>query len=133
MPQKRLYLRPEFWIGIIVLLGGIAHLLERSGISLTAMLENYWPVLFIITGIFQVSSTRYRDAGATVFLILTGVILLLFKNGFLSRETLEQHWPQSFLKLLDNLLNFVISAINLLGGQIEIISNLLNITSGVLK
>lgn len=121
MPQKRLYHRPEFWIGIITLLGGIAHLLDKSGVSLAAALENYWPVLFIITGIFQIGSTRYRDTGATIFLILIGLALLLFKNGFLTRETLQQHWPQSFLKLLENFFNFVISAVNSL-----------NITSGVL-
>lgn len=120
MQSKRLYLRPEFWIGVIVLLGGIIHLLSKFDISLTMILERYWPALFILAGIGQMTSTRYRETSSIVVLILFGVVLLLFKEGFVSLKDLQENWPQSIRHLLENLLNFII-----------IIGKSLNITLGV--
>lgn len=120
MRSKRLYLRPEFWVGIIVLLGGIIHLLSKFDISLTMVLERYWPVLFILAGIGQMTSNRYRETSSIVVLILFGVVLMLFKEGFVTVNDLQENWPQSLLNLLENLLNFV-----------TLVGKSLNITTGV--
>jgi hypothetical protein len=100
MSKKQIYLRPEFWIGLLVLCGGIFQLFQQFEISLTTLSEQYWPLLFVITGIIQLSSDRY-------LLILVGVGLLIYRGGFVSLATIEKFWPETFQKILNNLFNFV--------------------------
>jgi hypothetical protein len=107
MSKKQLYLRPEFWIGLIVLIGGIIQLFQQFDISLKTLLEQYWPLLFIITGILQMSSPRYRDPGSNILLIMVGLALLIYKGGFISPATIEELWPETFQRILNTLFNFV--------------------------
>jgi hypothetical protein len=107
MSKKQIYLHPEFWIGLLVLCGGIFQLFQQFEISLTTLSEQYWPLLFVITGIIQLSSDRYRDVGSNILLILVGATLLIYKGGFVSLATIEKIWPETFQKILNNLFNFV--------------------------
>lgn len=105
MRFKRLYLRPEFWLILIVLIGGIVHLLQKFNISAAAILQAYWPAIFIITGIVQISSPRYRDAPSNLLLILIGLTLLAYNSGFLTPQIFTDYLPESLRKLLANFLN----------------------------
>lgn len=107
MKTKRYYLRGEFWAGVIVLIAGILHLLNKLDISFTGVLENYWPILFIAIGIFQISSARYRDAVSSTLLILVGTMLMVFKSGVLTSETLQEYWPEPLKKIIEVLIQSV--------------------------
>ncbi len=101
MNGKRYYFRPEFWGVVVLVIAGVVHLISRLDISFTGVLENYWPALFIIVAIFQITSTRYRDAVSSTLLILVGTMLLLFKSGVLTSESFKEHWPASLKKLVE--------------------------------
>ncbi|MCK6620187.1 MAG: hypothetical protein HUU32_09230 [Calditrichaceae bacterium] len=105
MKLKRIYLRPEFWLGLMVLIGGIVHLLQKYNLSPAAILQTYWPVLFIITGIAQISSPRYRDLPSNLLLIFIGLGLLAYNGGFLAPQVLDDYLPDSLRKLLSIFLN----------------------------
>jgi hypothetical protein len=101
MKGKRYYLRPEFWALMIVFLAGMLHVIHRLNFSFTEILENYWPAIFILVGIFQIASSRYRDTVSITLLILVGTLLLLVKSGVLASETFQEYWPASIKKLLE--------------------------------
>ncbi len=113
MKLKRLYLRPEFWLGLVILIGGIVHLLQKYNLSPAAILQTYWPVLFIITGIAQISSPRYRDVPSNLLLIFIGLGLLAYNGGFLSPQVLDDYLPDSLRKLLSVFLNSANLMLNL--------------------
>lgn len=105
MKLKQIYLRAEFWLGLIVLIGGIVHLLQKYNVSPAAILQSYWPILFIITGIAQISSPRYRDVPSNLLLIFIGLGLLAYNGGLLTSQVFTDYLPESLRKLLSNLLN----------------------------
>ncbi|RMF58131.1 MAG: hypothetical protein D6748_09620 [Calditrichaeota bacterium] len=105
MRLTRYYHKPEFWAILLAILGGLGLLLQRANISVTELGNTYWPVIFIVFGIVQFFSPRYRDVPATILLLLVGTILLLIKTQTITVDQLRQFSPQQlkdlFLSLFD--------------------------------
>ncbi len=104
MRLNRLFLRPEFWIAVIVSIAGITHLLHQLNFSLSEFIKTYWPGLFIITGIIQLTSSRYRDVASTILLIAIGILLILKNVGYLSIEMLKSMGADSLRDILKSIL-----------------------------
>lgn len=98
---KKIYLRPEFWVGIIILGLGLVHLLHKLNLSFTAIANDYWPAGFILIGIMQILSQRYRDMTASFTLIVIGTILLLVNSDMITWQSIRQFWPETLKELLN--------------------------------
>ena len=86
MAINKLHLRPDFWIGVIFSLAALVHYMGKLDIPFGMLAETYWPSIFIVLGILQAFSTRYQDAGATIFLVTLGSILIVYNLDFFSSD-----------------------------------------------
>lgn len=105
MSWKRIYLRYEFWIALVLVIAGLIHFLQRLEVPLEMIATTYWPGLFILVGVMQAISSRYRDPISSGVLIAVGSLLLLFKSGLFQPQDLPNNLLDTLRSLLRGLLN----------------------------
>lgn len=105
MSWKRIYLRYEFWIALVLVIAGLIHLMQRLEVPLDMIAKSYWPGLFILVGVMQSISSRYRDPISSGVLIAVGTLLLLFKSGLFQPQDLPNNLLDTLRSLLRGLLS----------------------------
>jgi predicted membrane protein len=81
------------WGAIIVVIG-VALLLDHMGISGFDRIYRFWPMILVVFGIMNILTESNRSFG--VLLIAAGAILQLNRLGFL-HLTFEQLWPLAII------------------------------------
>jgi len=93
------YKRPEFWLLAVLLISLAMRWLKILEISPDRLIETYWPLLFVLAGIFLLISSRYRDVGSSVLLIFMGVLLFMIQTDIITWEYLQRDFPAQAVKM----------------------------------
>ena len=90
MPGK---VSKHLFLGLILILMGILFLFNNLGyIDFSAILHQWWPLLLVLLGVYQLYLTRGDNCFAW-FLLIAGLILQLIKAGILSFGVIRLYWP----------------------------------------
>ncbi len=103
MKLKSNYKRPEFWLLAVLLISLAMRWLKILRISPDRLVETYWPLLFVLAGIFLLTSAGYRDVGSSILLIFMGVLLFMIQTDIITWEYLQQDFPTQVLKMIYSL------------------------------
>jgi predicted membrane protein len=80
------------WIGIVLIMIGLAIAVHQMGlVDLSVVLSNWWPFIFIIIGIIQLSNKGYTSRAPGVIFILVGGFLLA--NTLFGYDLSNFIWP----------------------------------------
>src|SRR5690625_1570626 len=80
------------WIGIIIVIVGVGFLLEQANlIQFTSLLSDWWPLIFIIVGVLQISYHAHMAVFTGPLFIIVGVILLL--HQWTDLQLFSYLWP----------------------------------------
>lgn len=101
MQYRKYYTRPEFWAALFFAMIGVFQLISASGISPQILFVTYWPFLFVIVGILQFASHRYRDMISSILLIIAGLTLFVIREKIISEETIRQALPAGLQSIWD--------------------------------
>ncbi len=94
------YKRPEFWLLIVILILLATRWLKLLEISPDRLVEAYWPLLFVLAGVFLLISSRYRDVGSSVLLIFLGALLFMIQTNIITWEYLQRDFPAQVVKMI---------------------------------
>ena len=84
----------RLWSGVILIVLGVLFLLDRLHlIRFGEFLETWWPSVFILLGLWQISTRRYLRIGGPLFWILLGVLLQVSKLELFPWWDFGQLWP----------------------------------------
>ena len=79
--------------GLLIIFLGVSFLLERVlGVNLLNTLADYWPVILILIGLYQLIDQRQSNIGGSILASL-GVIFLLITLDVLTWSIFGYIWP----------------------------------------
>ena len=82
-----------FW-GVVFIVLGFLLLLDKMGrLNFGDLISFYWPLLFILAGIWHIVSRRFRHATGGLILIVIGILFMLGKWQILGRSAWSFVWP----------------------------------------
>ncbi len=93
MQSRRAVSGPNFWVAIILIAVGVLFLLDNLSLIDIGNIWDYWPVIFIASGVIRLTSSSHRERSSAIFLIAFGVIFLLLNLDYLRWRTVFQFWP----------------------------------------
>lgn len=80
-------------VGVVLVVLGVIFLLDRLGVvSAGALINGYWPLIFVAAGAFQLVVTRRPSAGP-VITIVVGLALLAATLNLLPANVWQLFWP----------------------------------------
>jgi len=82
--------------GLVLVLVGVALLLDHMGLAPIANIARYWPLLLVLLGLMNITSHGARGFG--LILICAGIILQLNALGLI-RLTFREFWPLAIIAI----------------------------------
>ncbi|RLC48543.1 MAG: hypothetical protein DRH57_01960 [Candidatus Cloacimonadota bacterium] len=78
---------------ILIIIGIIFLLSNLDIINFRYYLHQYWPLLLVIFGVFQLISSKFRTINTPITFIVIGLILQLLKLDYFSWREIWRYWP----------------------------------------
>jgi len=89
----------RIFAGIVLLLAGLAMLLDNTGILPIGPLWRFWPGILIAAAVVRLGPARTRrEQGAAIWLLLLGIWCALWTFG-VGGLTIGDLWPALFIAL----------------------------------
>ncbi len=88
---------PKMGAAVVLIAIGTAFFLNNLGILPIWNLWEYWPLILVLVGVFQLSSARYEGAYVRAFLEIGAGILFLLQNLGLLHLRFAVLWPVALI------------------------------------